>query len=342
MEKIEGYKAFDENLCCRGFQFEIGKEFKFDGEPIPCKQGFHFCMKLGECYNYYPPEPNTRICKVEALGEVKTDDEIKYCTNHIKILEEVKDPREESNSGDMNSGYRNSGYGNSGDRNSGDMNSGDRNSGDRNSGDRNSGDRNSGYRNSGYRNSGDMNSGYRNSGDMNSGYRNSGDMNSGDMNSGDMNSGDMNSGYRNSGDMNSGDMNSGYRNSGDRNSGDWNSGDWNSGNFCTEKNPKIKMFDKNSDWTMDDWNSSMARRIMERCPYTHTDFIWADDMSDDEKEKHPEHETIGGYIKTSVVTDKDKKKWWDNLSSEDKQEIYNLPNFDAEKFKSCTGIDCTE
>ena len=247
MEKIEGYKAFDENLCCRGFQFEIGKEFKFDGEPIPCKQGFHFCMKLGECYNYYPPEPNTRICKVEALGEVKTDDEIKYCTNHIKILEEVKDPREESNSGDMNSGYRNSG-----DRNSGDMNSGD------------------------------------------------------------------------------------------RNSGDWNSGDMNSGIFCTEKNPKIKMFDKNSDWTMDDWNSSMARRIMERCPYTHSDFIWADDMSDDEKEKHPEHETIGGYIKTSVVTDKDKKKWWDNLSSEDKQEIYNLPNFDAEKFKSCTGIDCTE
>ena len=287
MEKIEGYKAFDENLCCRGFQFEIGKEFKFDGEPIPCKQGFHFCMKLGECYNYYPPEPNTRICKVEALGEVKTDDEIKYCTNHIKILEEVKDPREESNSGDMNSGYRNSG--------------------DRNSGDRNSGD--------------------RNSGDMNSGYRNSGDMNSGDMNSGD----------RNSGDRNSGDMNSG-----DRNSGDWNSGDMNSGIFCTEKNPKIKMFDKNSDWTMDDWNSSMARRIMERCPYTHSDFIWADDMSDDEKEKHPEHETIGGYIKTSVVTDKDKKKWWDNLSSEDKQEIYNLPNFDAEKFKSCTGIDCTE
>ena len=284
---MEGYKAFDKNLQCRGFQFEIGKEFKFDGEPIPCKQGFHFCMKLGECYNYYPPEPNTRICKVEALGEVKTDDEIKYCTNHIKILEEVKDPREESNSGDMNSGYRNSG---------------DRNSGDRNSGDRNSGDMNSGYRNSG-----------------------------------DMNSGDMNSGYRNSGDRNSGDMNSG-----DRNSGDWNSGDMNSGIFCTEKNPKIKMFDKNSDWTMDDWNSSMARRIMERCPYTHSDFIWADDMSDDEKEKHPEHETIGGYIKTSVVTDKDKKKWWDNLSSEDKQEIYNLPNFDAEKFKSCTGIDCTE
>ena len=262
MEKIEGYKAFDKNLCCRGFQFEIGKEFKFDGEPIPCKQGFHFCMKLGECYDYYPAEPDTRICKVEALGEVKTDDEIKYCTNHIKILEEVEDPREESNSGDRNSGYRNSG------------------------------DRNSGY----------------------------------------MNSGDRNSGNRNSGDWNSGDWNS----------GDWNSGDWNSGIFCTEKNPKIKMFDKDSNWTMDDWNSSRARRIMEKCPYTYSDFILADDMSDDEKEQHPEHETIGGYIKTFAITNQDKQKWWDNLSSEDKQEIYKLPNFDAEKFKSCTEIDCTE
>ena len=302
MEKIEGYKAFDKNLCCRGFQFEIGKEFKFDGEPIPCKQGFHFCMKLGECYDYYPAEPDTRICKVEALGEVKTDDEIKYCTNHIKILEEVEDPREESNSGDRNSGYRNSG-----DRNSGNRNSGDRNSGYMNSGDRNSGNRNSGNRNSGYRNSGDRNSGYMNSGDRNSGNRNSGDWNSGDWNS-----------------------------------GDWNSGDWNSGIFCTEKNPKIKMFDKDSNWTMDDWNSSRARRIMEKCPYTYSDFILADDMSDDEKEQHPEHETIGGYIKTFAITNQDKQKWWDNLSSEDKQEIYKLPNFDAEKFKSCTEIDCTE
>jgi hypothetical protein len=254
---MEGYKAFDKNLCCRGFQFEIGKEFKFDGEPIPCKQGFHFCMKLGECYNYYPPEPDTRICKVEALGEVKTDDEIKYCTNHIKILEEVEDPREESNSGDRNSGYRNSG-------------------------DRNSGDRNSGYRNSG------------------------------------------------------------YRNSGYRNSGDWNSGDWNSGIFCTEKNPKIKMFDKNSDWTMNDWNSSRARRIMERCPYTYSDFIWADDMSDEEKEKHPEYKTIGGYLKTIIVTKEEKQRWWEELSEDNKAAVYALPNFDADKFEKCTGIKVEE
>ena len=126
------------------------------------------------------------------------------------------------------------------------------------------------------------------------------------------------------------------------NSGDWNSGDWNSGIFCTEKNPKIKIFDKNSDWTMDDWNSSRARRIMERCPYTHSDFIWDDDMSDDEKENHPEYKTIGGYLKTVIVTKEEKQRWWEELPEDDKAAVYALPNFDADKFEKCTGIKVEE
>ena len=304
-----GYKAFNKDLTCRGFQYEIGKTFSMDESPIPCERGFHFCKSIAECYEYYPISDDTRICKVEALGEIQTNDENKYCTNIIKIIEEItEDWERKGNSNSSNSGYRNSGYWNSGYRNSGDSNSG--------------------YWNSGYRNSGNRNSGYWNSGDSNSGDRNSGNRNSGYWNSGDWNSGNRNSGERNSGDRNSGDWNSGY----------WNSGDRNSGLFNTEKNPKLKMFDKESDWTIDDWIRSDARYIMSTCPYTYSDFVSESNMTDEEKEKHPEHKTIGGYIKTFVATEEDKEKWWNELSDEDKEVIKSLPNFDFDKFRQCVGF----
>ena len=301
--KMKGYKAFNKDLTCRGMQYEIGKEFTFDGEPIPCRQGFHFCETIADCYEFYAESDDTRICEVEAVGDI-AEEGVKRVTNKIRILAEITcESLRKGNTGKSNSGYRNSG---------------DRNSGDRNSGDRNSGDWNSGYRNSGDWNSGDWNSGYRNSGDWNSG--------------------DWNSGYRNSGDRNSGYRNSGDRNSGDWNSGDWNSGDRNSGIFCTEKEPKIKIFDKDSDWTFKDWYESRAYRVMEGCPYSYSDFIDADDMSDKEKENHPEYKTIGGYVKVFVAKAEDKQAWWDKLSSSDKEAVKNLPNFDKYKFRECTEI----
>ena len=194
-DKIVGYKAFrkdEKGIYTDGMgnsekvYFEEGKSYKVKGEPVLCKNGYHFFRHFCFAIDYL--ETGNIIYKVEILGKVQEDTE-KAVTNHLKILnieyqeDFIKD--DNLNSGDMNSGYvnsgdRNSGYRNSGDMNSGDMNSGNMNSGNRNSGDRNSGDMNSGNMNSGYMNSGDMNSGYRNSGDRNSGYRNSGDMNSGD------------------------------------------------------------------------------------------------------------------------------------------------------------------
>ena len=301
---MKGYKAFNNDLTCRGMQYEIGKEYVFDGEPIPCRQGFHFCETIADCYEFYPMSDDTRICEVEATGEI-AEDGVKRVTNVIKILAEITcDNLRKGNTGVSNSGY---------------SNSGDSNSGNWNSGDWNSGDRNSGYWNSGYSNSGNRNSGNRNSGDSNSGYSNSGNWNSGNWNSGNWNSGD--------------------RNSGNWNSGYWNSGDRNSGVFNTEKKPTIKMFDKESPWTYDDWYDSRARRIMEGCPYSYSDYIPADGMTDEEKEKHPEHKTIGGFVKTFTVTTEDKQKWWDSLSKEDKDEVKALPNFDADKFCKCVGIE---
>ena len=196
------------------------------------------------------------------------------------------------------------------------MNSGDMNSGDMNSGDWNSGDWNSGNWNSGNMNSGDRNSGYMNSGDMNSGYWNSGNRNSGDMNSGDMNSGYWNSGNRNSGDMNSGDRNSGY----------WNSGAlFNSlcskkmfflfNKPCTEKE-YMKLYDINMSW------------------FVLTEWIYWINMTAEEKDKHPQANITGGYLKTH-----DYKEAWSKCPKEALEKIKKLKNFDARVFKEITGID---
>ena len=185
-----GYKAFDENLQCRGFQFEVGKTYetgKTKEELKLCTNTvFHFCRELHRIENVSNYcVSKSRICEVIAEGDVVTDGD-KYGTNKLFILREI--PREEL---DKYNNY------NRGDYNSGNRNSGDYNSGNRNSGNWNSGNWNSGDWNSGNRNSGDYNSGNRNSGNRNSGNRNSGDYNSGNWNSGSWNSGDYNSGFFN-------------------------------------------------------------------------------------------------------------------------------------------------
>ena len=170
-----GYKAFDENLKCRGFQFEVGKTYdtgrakedlKLCGDTV-----FHFCRELHRIENVSDYRiSNSRVCEVIAEGDIVTDGD-KYGTNKLTILREI--PREELNKyNNSNSGNRNSGNRNSGDHNSGDWNSGDWNSGNCNIGNRNSGNWNSGDHNSGNCNSGNCNSGGWNSGNWNSGFFN--------------------------------------------------------------------------------------------------------------------------------------------------------------------------
>ena len=185
-------------------------------------------------------------------------------------------------------------------------------------------------------NSGDCNSGNRNSGDCNSGNRNSGDWNSGNQNSGDWNSGDWNSG-----DCNSGDCNSGDRNSGDCNSGDWNSGDWNktsfsNGCFNTEE-PEVYMFNKPSGMTYRQWLNSYARYLLKQIPHWCLSWVRSEDMTDEEKKAHPEHETTGGYLKKLDESD-NAQIWWNGLNKHDRNVIKALPNFDAVIFEKCTGI----
>ncbi|MDY5229536.1 MAG: pentapeptide repeat-containing protein [Eubacteriales bacterium] len=177
MMKIKG---FDEDLKCRGYQFEIGKTYEIklpDGyeltkEDLCSDKVFHYCNSLRKVHGYYSvePEENNRFCEIEVLGREVTDGD-KCGSNKIKIIREIAEKELDVLRGliNGNTGFFNSGDHNSGNCNSGDCNSGGRNSGNCNSGNCNSGDHNSGYCNSGNCNSGDHNSGYFNSCDYSSG-----------------------------------------------------------------------------------------------------------------------------------------------------------------------------
>ena len=156
----KGFKVFNKDWTCKGFQYEVGKTFEMKESPICCNRGFHFCTKLSDCFNYYAFNSDNKVAEVEAIGEVVSDSgDTKHCTNKIKIINELTwhEVLDLVNMGKDCTGYCNSGNWNSGNCNSGDWNSGNCNSGNCNSGNWNSGDCNSGNCNSGNCNSGDWN-----------------------------------------------------------------------------------------------------------------------------------------------------------------------------------------
>ena len=277
---MKGYKVFNSDWTCRGFQYKVGETYEHKGDISICRKGFHFCREIAKCFNYYDFNPNNKVAEIEALGNVESDGD-KSVTDKIKIVREIswEEMLRLANSGEGNTGLENSGNRNSGNRNSGDWNSGNRNSGN-----------------------------------------------------------------KNSGDWNSGNKNSGNRNSGNRNSGDWNSGDWNSGNrnsgFFNSKDATARLFNRNTKYKYDTIANCKGIQVL-NWNYENNWWIYSNNMTEEEKKEHPEHETLGGYLK--VIPYKDAcKLMWDKLDDDEKQAVKEIPYFDAEVFKGITGIDVNE
>lgn len=193
--------------------------------------------------------------------------------------------------------------------------------------------------NIGSNNNGSYNTGNHNAGNYNTGKYNVGMYNVGNYNTGSKNVGYFNIGVFNTGDNNIGDYNTGDFNIGDFNTGDFNLGQSNCGIFNTT-NSKIQIFNKPSDWTYDDWLNSDAYDILKENNRL-TKWIFSDFMNEEEKEMHPEHETLGGYLKEYTY----EEMWqntWKILTEEEKELVMQLPNFDKDIFKEITGIDIEE
>jgi hypothetical protein len=327
---VHGFKVFRPDWTCspngNTKQYTCPGKFEEEGELDVCGHGMHFCQTAADCFNYYSFNSENKVAEVIAYGEVRTDGD-KSCTDKLEIVREI--PWDEVLR------IVNIGKNCTGRCNTGDWNTGDRNTGNRNTGDWNTGDRNTGNRNTGDRNTGDRNTGNRNTGDCNTG-----DWNTGDRNTGNRNTGDWNTGDRNTGNRNTGDRNTGNRNTGNRNTGDWNKSSFNTGCFNT-KEQKIMLFNKPSDMTYREWIDSDARYLLNQIPKDVVEWVYEEDMTDEEKAAHPTYETTGGYLK---VLDESEcgQLWWGSLSDRRKEIIKAIPNFDAEIFFQCTGVRVDE
>jgi hypothetical protein len=236
----------------------------------------------------------------------------------------------QNNTGNHNTGHHNTGY-----YNTGNFNPGNHNTGNHNTGHHNTGDYNTGNFNPGNHNTGNRNPGHHNTGHYNTGNRNTGDYNTGNRNTGHLNTGDHNTGDRNTGHHNTGHRNTGHINTGDYNTGDYNTGNYNTGFFCTET-PKATFFDQPTNLTFEE--------ALGLIPFVDfkigAKFVPSDEMTEDEKGKNPNHVHIGGFLRKHEIPIQEAFPLaWAKMDDETKQKFLNLPNFDAQKFKECTGVD---
>lgn len=85
---MKGYKAFKKGMVCMGKQYQENTVFE-EAEAKIHKKGMHFCKEPLDVLDYYPLiDENgnlTEFAEVEALDEVYTEDNRKYCTKKLKI-----------------------------------------------------------------------------------------------------------------------------------------------------------------------------------------------------------------------------------------------------------------
>ena len=141
---IKGYKVFNSDWTCRGFQYKVGETYIHNGNIKMCVSGFHFCQKASDCFSYYQFNSNNKVAEIEAIGLVETSGN-KSVTDKIVIVREIpwqelltivnegKDCTGLCNTGNCNTGNWNTGNWNTGNCNTGDCNTGYRNTGNWNS-----------------------------------------------------------------------------------------------------------------------------------------------------------------------------------------------------------------
>ncbi len=85
------YKGFDQNLKCKNYQYEVGKEYEEPSAKL-CSKGFHACEFPMDVFSYYPPA-DSRYCEVDLdATQERHEDDSKRVGKKIKISAEIGIP----------------------------------------------------------------------------------------------------------------------------------------------------------------------------------------------------------------------------------------------------------
>ena len=88
-DKIIAYKGMDENMCCRGKQYEIGKTYT-ENKAICCISGMHACENPLDVFQYYRPDGKNRFFEVECNGVInKEENDSKLACTELKVTGEL-------------------------------------------------------------------------------------------------------------------------------------------------------------------------------------------------------------------------------------------------------------
>jgi len=80
---MKAYKGFNKDMTCRGFQYEIGKEYETDAADL-CRIGFHACENPLDCFGHYAPGKAVQVHALRELGEFGLAPELLYCEVEIE------------------------------------------------------------------------------------------------------------------------------------------------------------------------------------------------------------------------------------------------------------------
>ena len=83
------YKGTDKGMKCRGFQFELGKEYE-ETEAVLCEKGFHGCeYPLDVFAHYAPADSRFFVADLDGVTDEEAEGDSKRAGTKIKLRAEI-------------------------------------------------------------------------------------------------------------------------------------------------------------------------------------------------------------------------------------------------------------